>query len=90
MTSLDCEERIFTDLHFADRAVRHGDKEFRLGNRAGAKHDYEFAHKLLRRAIGTARGCLTMGRVADPRNTLHRLVEVADRFEHFERLVEGG
>ena len=90
MKSFDCEERVFTDLHFAERAVKHGDKEFRLGNRPGAKHAYEFAHTLLRRAIGTVRGCLTVGRVVDLRNTLHRLVEVADRFENFERLIEGG
>lgn len=90
MSPLDCEERVFTDLHFAERAVKHGDKEFRLGNRSGAKHDYEFAHTLLRRAIGTVRGCLTMGRVVDSRNTLHRLVEVADKFERFEQMVEGG
>lgn len=87
--TFDCEERLFTDLHFAERAVKHGDREFRLGNRSAARRDYDFAHGLVRRAIGTARGCMTMGLVADARNTLHRLVEVADKFEHFEQLVEG-
>ena len=90
MSLLDCEERVMTDLHFVERAVQHGDREFRLGNRAEAKHDYEFAHGLLRRAIGTTRGCLTAGRSIDARGTLRRLVDVADKFEHFEQMVEGG
>ena len=85
----DCEERVLTDLHFVERTVRHGDKEFRLGNRAGARHDYQFAHPLLRRAIGTTRGCLIMDKVTDARFVLRRLTDVADRFERFEEMLEG-
>lgn len=77
-----------TDLHFVDRAVRHGDKELRLGNRAAAEHDYKFAHPLLRRAIGTTRGCLTLDKVTDARVVLRRLTDVADRFEHLEERLE--
>lgn len=87
--TFDCEERLFTDLHFAERAVAHGDMEFRFGNRSTARRDYDFAHGLVRRVFGTTRGCLTMGLVADPRNTLHRIVEVADKFEHLEQMIEG-
>ncbi|MFH1730726.1 MAG: hypothetical protein ABIF82_03615 [Planctomycetota bacterium] len=85
----DCEERVLTDLHFVDRAVRHGDREFRLGNRTGARHDYEFAHGLLRRAIGTAVGCDTLDRIRDHRAVLRQLTSVANRFERFEELLEG-
>jgi len=89
-SSFDCEERVVTDLHFVERAVQHGDREFRLGNRPAAKHDYLFAHGLLRRAFGTTRGCLTMEKVTDAKYLLRRLADVADKFEHFEQKIEGG
>jgi hypothetical protein len=85
----DCEERVLSDLHFAERSVRHGDREFRLGNRSAAKGDYKFAHEMLRRAIGRTRGCTIMRTIQDDRGVLRRLVVVADEFENLERKLEG-
>lgn len=87
----DCEEKVLTDLYFVDRVVREGDRQFRTGDKAAALARYHGAHETLRRAIGTARGCLTTDRLelVDHRFMLRRLLDVADRFEHFEKLVEG-
>lgn len=84
-----CEHRIFVDLTSAQEFTKAGKRHLAAGNRSGAKKAYGFAHKNLRRAISDTRSCTREGRVADPRNTLGRLTEVADEFEHFERDLEG-
>lgn len=82
-----CEHRIFVDLTSAQEFTKAGKRHLAAGNRSGAKKAYGFAHKNLRRAISDTRQCAS--RAADPRNTLARLAEVADEFEHFERTLEG-
>jgi len=85
----DCEEKVLTDLYFVDRVVREADRQFRTGEKAAARARYHGAHRTLRRAIGTARGCLTTGSLGDQPEILRRLLDTADRFERFEQLVEG-
>ncbi len=85
----DCEEKVLTDLYFVDRVVHEGDRQFRTGDKAAARSRYHGAHERLRIAIGTARGCMTMDRIGDHRAVLRRLLDVADRFERFEQMVEG-
>ncbi len=84
-----CERRVFVDLTSAEEFTRAGERKLREGNRTSARRAYGYAHKNLRRAISDVRSCTSNGRVADPRNTLARLVEVADKFEKFEHELEG-
>lgn len=85
----ECEERVMSDLHFAERAVKAGDKYYRMGYRAEAKEHYDSAHRFLRRAIGTARSCTILGKIRDASRLLRRLTDVADDFEKFEERLEG-
>lgn len=78
-----------SDLHFAERAVKAGDRYHRTGYRVEAKEHYDSAHRFLRRAIGTARGCVLLGKVQDAPGLLRRLTDVADEFERFEERLEG-
>lgn len=85
----DCEEKILNDLWSVARIVREAGRQFRAGDKAAARARYRGAHDTLRRAIGTARGCLVEGRLRDQPEILRQFVNTADEFELLEQLVEG-
>jgi hypothetical protein len=84
-----CEETVLNELYFVDRGVREADRMLLMGDRDAARTRYRGAHYILRRTIGTARSCLTAGRIVDQSGVLRHLLDSADGFERLEEMLEG-
>ncbi len=84
-----CNARVLSMLTAVKQRAKQGDRDLRTGYRVEAKAAYAGAHKQLRVAIGTIRGCTLQGRVRAPKMILRALAEAADEFERFEQHLEG-
>lgn len=85
---MSCARTVEADCRAVAKAVAAGTKALDQGDHRRAKEIYEFAHHALRDAIRRSTACVSAGRMASGA-AFELIVPLADRFERFEKSIEG-